>query len=351
MLDAILCSAAHISAVPIDRDTRLPKKRHAPGCAGRRQRGPLTSRCISATFSSIKLNCAPTFAVTGRSYLQTYGNQQANTLKALIPSHVPGATSDLIAAFTCAGSSLKPYESGHDARQLIDQHLPSCKAMFLQNLPLFHPEVCAAFVDGLGYSHMSFEPPGAGRAKIGALDAATTIPGNLLLDLHNELSYNPKPVNKILLLCLEAAEQGGENLLGRNADVTNYLAPATLHTFEQKGGVRYVRRYHAPNSEPKYAMSWQERTGYSTPDAAAQHWLDLGFQEVSFATDGSLIVANTQPACIQQRNGTEVFFNMARIAAAGAPRDLLPFQVTYGNGQPIEQAILDDILQAQWRAT
>ena len=90
---------------------------------------------------------------------------QANTLKASIPSHVPKATSDLIAAFTCAGSSLNPYESGHDARQLIDQHLPSCKAMLLQNLPLFHPEVCAAFVDGLGYSHMSFEPPGAGRAK------------------------------------------------------------------------------------------------------------------------------------------------------------------------------------------
>ena len=74
--------------------------------------------------------------------------------------------------------------------------------------------------------------------QIGALDAATTIPGNLLLDLHNELSYNPRPVNKILLLCLEAAEQGGENLLGRNADVTSYLAPATLHIFEQKGGVR-----------------------------------------------------------------------------------------------------------------
>ena len=93
--------------------------------------------------------------------------------------------------------------------------------------------------------------------QIGALDAAITIPGNLLLDLHNELSYNPRPVNKILLLCLEAAEQGGENLLGRNADITSYLAPATLHAFEQKGGVRCVslKVFHMECCEPYFA--WQ----------------------------------------------------------------------------------------------
>ena len=68
-------------------------------------------------------------------------------------------------------------------------------------------------------------------------------------------------------------------------------------------------------------------------------------------SDGSLIVANTQPACIQHNDGTEVFFNMARIAAAGGPHELLPFQVTYGNGEAIGQDILDDILQAQWHAT
>ena len=90
---------------------------------------------------------------------------QANNLNTSIPSYVPGATSDLIAAFTCSESSPNPFDCGHGARQLIDQHLPRCEAMLLQNLPLSNPEACAVFVDGLGYSHMSFEPPGAGRAK------------------------------------------------------------------------------------------------------------------------------------------------------------------------------------------
>ena len=76
--------------------------------------------------------------------------------------------------------------------------------------------------------------------QVGKLDAATTIASDLLLDLNNELSYNPRPVAKLLLLCLQAAERGGENLLARNADVTNCLAPSTLHRFNEKGGIRQV---------------------------------------------------------------------------------------------------------------
>ena len=74
--------------------------------------------------------------------------------------------------------------------------------------------------------------------QIGKLDAASTIANDLLLDLHNELSYNPKPVMKLMLLCLKAADEGGENLLARNADVTKFLSPSTLQRFYVKDGVR-----------------------------------------------------------------------------------------------------------------
>lgn len=74
--------------------------------------------------------------------------------------------------------------------------------------------------------------------QVGKLDAATTIANDLLLDLHNELSYNPRPALKLMLLCLKAADEGGENLLARNADVTKFLSPSTIQRFHAKDGVR-----------------------------------------------------------------------------------------------------------------
>ncbi len=56
-----------------------------------------------------------------------------------------------------------------------------------------------------------------------------------------------------------------------------------------------------------------------------QHWKDLGFTDVSFDPNGSLIVSNTQPACIRDNNGNDIFFDMARVAAAGPPNETLPF--------------------------
>ena len=71
------------------------------------------------------------------------------------------------------------------------------------------------------------------------LDAATTIPNCKVLPMHNEMSYNPRPVNKIMLLCIEAAERGGENLVAKNSDVLSSLPQSVLDSFEEKGGVRW----------------------------------------------------------------------------------------------------------------
>ena len=74
--------------------------------------------------------------------------------------------------------------------------------------------------------------------QIGKLDSATTMPHAMVLPLHNEASYNPRPYTKIMLLCLHAAARGGENLLARTADVTAHISPETLQRFDDNGGVR-----------------------------------------------------------------------------------------------------------------
>ena len=104
-----------------------------------------------------------------------------------------------------------------------------------------------------------------------------------------------------------------------------------------------------------------------------QWWVDRGFREVSFTSDNTLSVANTQPACIQGRDGT-AFFNNANLglmmppgacvvpccasacdscrlltAAVLAGKGL--FSVGYADGRPISQATVDTIDAAAWNAT
>ena len=93
-----------------------------------------------------------------------------------------------------------------------------------------HPVACNPKLDSRGgYLDM---------LQSGALDQATNVPGSYLLPLHNEMVYNPRPNAKILLLCLQAAEQGGENLLAKTAEVTSRLSHATLQAFRENGGIR-----------------------------------------------------------------------------------------------------------------
>ena len=74
--------------------------------------------------------------------------------------------------------------------------------------------------------------------QIGAFDAATNIPKSFLLPLHNEMSYNPQTPAKVILICLQAAENGGENLLAKTADVTAGLSITTVRSFNDNGGIR-----------------------------------------------------------------------------------------------------------------
>jgi hypothetical protein len=43
--------------------------------------------------------------------------------------------------------------------------------------------------------------------QIRSLDAATNVGPDQLLDLHNEMCYNPKPNKKIILICLNPAKE------------------------------------------------------------------------------------------------------------------------------------------------
>ena len=57
-----------------------------------------------------------------------------------------------------------------------------------------------------------------------------------------QMSYNPHPNSKIMLLLLERSPQGGESLLARGADLLRELPDELLQKFEEAGGVRQAAK-------------------------------------------------------------------------------------------------------------
>ncbi|KAK9798209.1 hypothetical protein WJX73_006483 [Symbiochloris irregularis] len=273
------------------------------------------------------------------------------------PEAVPGPPSGFLQCLE-APQGASATNCGQQARELIDSNLGQQGAILLQKLPVVGDEAEAGhFVEALGYNVIKYEPFGGQRKKIGKLDAATNIPGARILPVHNEMSYNVRASKKIMLLCLRAADKGGENLVARNAEVTSYIPPEILQKFDDRGGIRYTRRYGKEDKPPEQGdgglrpgtISWKTRTGADTIDAAAQYWRDLGFTEVSHDAEGTLTVVNTQPACLQGPSGEPLFFNIASKASVSHPSS--PFSITYGDGSKIEDETIDALNEAEWRAS
>ena len=81
-----------------------------------------------------------------------------------------------------------------------------------------------------------------------------------------------------------------------------------------------------------------------------QYWADLGFTNIRSRRDGKLFVENQQPACIHHpTSGEPLFFNIAQTSVK--PACSTPFQVTYGDGDDIEDRVVAEIIRAHWNST
>ena len=131
------------------------------------------------------------------------------------------------------------------------------------------------------------------------------------------MSYNPRPPSIICLFCVKpAAEGGGESLLARNCDLTAALPHRDLAArFAAKGGIMHKRSYcdaavlsaqpdaspppqlaaagAAPASPPapRWAVSWQERTGTQSREEAERcvQWGGGGLWQVSRGGGGLVL--------------------------------------------------------------
>lgn len=168
---------------------------------------------------------------------------------------------------------------------------------------------------------------------------------------HNENSFNHRWPVKIWFACLGPAERGGETPIVDSRKVYELLDPEIRETFHEKQ-IMYVRNYgNGPGLE------WQ--TVFNTTDkAAVERQCREALMEFEWTGNDGLRTRAIRPAVVKHPNtGEMVWFNQAQhwhlsclddatrksLLSVFGPEDL-PRNCYYGDGSPIDDAVMKTIL-------
>jgi alpha-ketoglutarate-dependent taurine dioxygenase len=190
----------------------------------------------------------------------------------------------------------------------------------------------------------------------GNIYTSTEYPAEQSIFPHNEHAYSPRFPLRLYFFCVTPAQQGGATPIGDTRQVLRAIPPHVRELFRRKN-VLYVRNYG-----DGFGLPWQ--TVFQTADRAA---VEAYCRSVNIAVEwrdaNRLRTRHTGPAIVRHpRTGEEVWFNHAtffhvstlepsiRQALLAAFREEdLPQNTYYGDGTPIEPAVLEALREAYRR--
>lgn len=182
---------------------------------------------------------------------------------------------------------------------------------------------------------------------------STDYPADQWIFLHNEGTYWLTWPLKIYFACLIAAERGGETPIADCRKVLARIDPAVRERFARRG-VMYVRNFN-----DGFGLTWQ--TVFQTTEReVVEDYCRRNRIEVEWKPGDRLRTRQVRQAiATHPRTGEAVWFNHAtffhvstlepavreRLLGEFAEEDL-PYNTYYGDGAPIEPAVLDDLRAA-----
>lgn len=196
------------------------------------------------------------------------------------------------------------------------------------------------------------------RSRVsGNVYTSTEYPADQHIPMHNEMAYATAWPEQVWFYCQTAAAEGGCTPLADSRRIYRAIKPEIRQKFANLG-VRYVRNYRRFVDVP-----WQE--AFDTED---RHTVETICREsgIEFRWDGDDLKTwqVCQGVATHPRTGDSVWFNQAHLFhVSNLPpkvRDALsrvyksedlPRNAMYGNGEPIPDAVLDEIRAAIDRET
>jgi alpha-ketoglutarate-dependent taurine dioxygenase len=181
---------------------------------------------------------------------------------------------------------------------------------------------------------------------------STEFPADQYIPLHHEMSYSHNWPTKILFYCDQPARKGGCTPVADDRKVIDRLDPEIKRRFLEKK-VMYVRNYGEGVD-----LSWRE--AFQTDDrAAVEEYCQKAGATVQWRDKDRLRTRSVRQVMVQHpRTGETIWFNHAHmfhvsnlqpavresLLSEFAP-DELPRNAFYGDGTPIDDAVLEHIRQ------
>ncbi|MED1724563.1 TauD/TfdA family dioxygenase [Brevibacillus parabrevis] len=184
----------------------------------------------------------------------------------------------------------------------------------------------------------------------GRVYTSTEYPADQSIPQHNENSYAHQWAMKIWFYCDQPAIQGGETPIADSREVLSRIDPAIVKRFMEKK-VMYVRNYGGGLDLP-----WEDVFGTNEKAAVEQYCKNMGM-EYTWLDGDRLRTRSLRPAVAKHpKTGEYVWFNQAHLfhvtnlpeeirdyIMMTVPEESYPRNTYFGDGQPIDAAILEEI--------
>lgn len=292
---ALLLQLSEVAQSPTQIPKIFPTFRHQPNGLGRYQPIPFQEEWLN------DFNTPPHDALHALGTNHTIVSS---------PKSLP--VPDFVEVFELKATTIKNTsleELGKQARQIIDETLPSSGAILFRNL---HQQIQNASDFATFWNHVvgssDWNPMKdhlscynrKRQSSAAGVDRVDTDVPSYTIGPHNEHSCNPRPSDKIFFYALHPAVKGGESLLRRNKDIV--VPELARKILEQAGGFHFTRRYPTQqqldslkhgNRHPT-EMSWQERTNTHQHSQAKDYFATHhGITNVTFDPQDDTLTAHT----------------------------------------------------------
>lgn len=246
-----------------------------------------------------------------------------------------------------------------DNAEFIEGHLLTEGAILFRGFGLGGADGFDAFLSAVSLRRMNYMEGATPRTELNEkIYTSTEYPSDQSIAPHNELNYVVTWPMKIFFFCVTPAEEGGETPIVDVRRVYSRLTPKVRERFEEKGWM-LVRNFGEHMSLP-----WQTSFRMETR-AEMESYCRRSKIECIWREGDRLTTRQVRPAIrTHPRTGEKVWFNhvafwhvsslapqVREMFLAEFKQEDLPYNTYYGDGQPIEDSVVEEIREAYRRET
>jgi alpha-ketoglutarate-dependent taurine dioxygenase len=255
------------------------------------------------------------------------------------------------------GVDLAGWAAGH--RELIDEKLRHHGGILFRGFDVVEPAELERTIQAVSGESLEYRERSSPRTAVsGNIYTSTDYPPSHPIFLHNENSYQSQWPLKIFFLCRQAALEGGATPIADCRRVLRHIAPEIRERFAQQGWM-YVR-----NFGDGFGLPWQTVFQTSNKTQVEEHCRKSGI-ETEWKEGDHLRTRAVRPALARHpRTGETLWFNHATFFHVSTlepdiraalleefDETELPTNTFYGDGSPIETAVMDHLREAYRRET